>query len=360
MSESQHVLFTGGGSAGHVVPCLPLIRHFQTAGARVSYIGTAAGPERAIVAPTGIEFHAVRAGKLRRYWSWRNVADLWWIAVGLVQALRVVRRLRPTVVFSKGGFAAFPVVVAAWLMRVPVVAHESDLTPGLANRLSLPFAAAVCTTFEGTRFASRRCPVVHTGTPLRAELLTGDAARGRARLNAPAGRPIVLVVGGSLGAQALNAVVRDGLPQLLEFGCVAHICGPERTDPALAATPLYRQFEYVVEGWGDILAAADVVISRAGANSLYELVALRKPHLLVPLSREASRGDQLANAQYASDRGWSQVIEEHLLDAARLNSAVVEIYAARGQIIERLAKAGLGDGTAPAAAVIQRFARLAR
>jgi UDP-N-acetylglucosamine--N-acetylmuramyl-(pentapeptide) pyrophosphoryl-undecaprenol N-acetylglucosamine transferase len=357
MGTMDHVLFTGGGSAGHVVPCLPLIRHFQAAGARVSFVGTAAGPERAILAPTGIEFHAVRAGKLRRYWSWRNVADLWWIAVGIVQALRVLHQLRPSVVFSKGGFVAFPVVVAAWLSRVPVVAHESDLTPGLANRLSLPFVAAVCTTFQGTRFAGHRCPVIHTGTPLRAELLTGDAARGRARLDAPVGRPIVVVVGGSLGAQALNAVVRAGLPQLLEFGLVVHVCGPGRTDPSLSATPGYRQFEYVVDGWGDMLAAADVVISRAGANSLYELVALRKPHLLVPLSREASRGDQLANAQYAQSRGWSLVIEEQELDAARLNQAVVEIYAARAQLIDTLAGAGLGDGTAPAAAVIRRFAQ---
>jgi UDP-N-acetylglucosamine--N-acetylmuramyl-(pentapeptide) pyrophosphoryl-undecaprenol N-acetylglucosamine transferase len=357
VTQPHHVVFTGGGSAGHVVPCLPLMRHFALGGTLVSYVGSAAGPEAGLVAPTGVPFYAVRSGKLRRYWSWRNVADLWWILVGIVQASMLMRRLRPSVVFSKGGYAAFPVVVGAWLCRVPVVAHESDLTPGLANRMSLPFVAAVCTTFEVTRFPVRNCPIVHTGTPLRAELLAGDGARGRALLAAPAERPIVVVVGGSLGAQALNDVVRQALDGLLEFGFVAHVCGPGRVDGASAHRAGYRQFEYVGEGWGDMLAAADVVVSRAGANSLYELVALRKPHLLVPLPRSASRGDQLANAAYARSRGWSRVIEEERLDAAQLTEAVRSIYAERAQIAQLLAGAGLGDGTAATAEVIRRFAR---
>jgi len=355
--RASHVVFTGGGSAGHVVPCLPLIRHFAQLGAVVSYIGSAAGPESDLVTPTGAPFFAIRAGKLRRYWSWRNFADLWWILIGVTQALRLLRRLQPTVVFSKGGYVAFPVVVAAWLCRVPVVAHESDLTPGLANRLSLPFVAAVCTTFAVTRFPARHCPIIHTGTPLRAELLGGDAARGREQLGVPVQRPVIVVVGGSLGAEGLNRVVRQALDGLLEFGVVAHVCGPGRTDAALATRAGYHQFEYVGNGWGDLLAAADVVISRAGANSLYELVALRKPHLLVPLPRSASRGDQLANAEYARGRGWSHVIGEETLDPSRLNEAVRSIHADRVRIVATLADAGLGDGTAAVAAVIGRFAR---
>jgi UDP-N-acetylglucosamine--N-acetylmuramyl-(pentapeptide) pyrophosphoryl-undecaprenol N-acetylglucosamine transferase len=352
----SHVLFTGGGSAGHVVPCLPLIEHFQRLGVTVSYVGSHSGPEAGLVAPTGIAFFAVRSGKLRRYWSWRNVADLWWIVVGVVQAWWLLRRLRPAVAFSKGGYASFPVVVAAWLWRVPVVAHESDLTPGLANRLSLPFVAAVCTTFAVTRFPVRRAPVIHTGTPLRQTLMTGDAARGRALLGAPP-LPIVLVVGGSLGAVALNAAVRAALAALLEWCCVAHVCGPGRVDTALRGRTGYQQFEYVADGWGDLLAAADVVVSRAGANSLYELVALKKPHLLVPLTRQASRGDQLANAAYAVARGWSRVLQEDQLDPAHLSEAVRVLHAEREAIVAALADAGLGDGTAATAEVICRFAR---
>jgi UDP-N-acetylglucosamine--N-acetylmuramyl-(pentapeptide) pyrophosphoryl-undecaprenol N-acetylglucosamine transferase len=350
-------VFTGGGSAGHVVPCLPLIRHFAQVRTIVSYIGSAAGPEGALVTPTGTPFFAIRAGKLRRYWSWRNVADLWWILVGIVQAWRLLRELRASAVFSKGGYVAFPVVVAARLCRVPVVAHESDLTPGLANRLSLPFVAAVCTTFAVTKFPAQHGPTIHTGTPLRAELLAGDGARGRSQLGATDGRPVIVVVGGSLGAEGLNRVVRQSLDGLLEFGTVAHVCGPGRTEATLAAKAGYHQFEYVGDGWGDLLAAADVVISRAGANSLYELVALRKPHLLVPLPRSASRGDQIANAEYARSRGWSRVIGEEELDAARLNEAVRAIHADRVAIVAVLAAAGLGDGTMAVADVIRRFAR---
>ena len=359
MKAPRHVLFTGGGSAGHVVPNIPLIAHFAAAASTVSYIGSNEGPERGLITPLGVPFHAIRSGKLRRYWSWRNIADLLWIAVGLVQAIVLIGRLRPSVVFSKGGYAAFPVVVGAWIWRIPIVAHESDLTPGLANRLSLPFVAAVCTTFEVTEFPVRNRPVIHTGTPLRPELLQGDAERGRALVHAPHDRPLVVVVGGSLGAEALNRVVRSALDGLLGFATLAHVCGPKRTDAALTGRAGYHQFEYVGAGWGDLLAAADVVVSRAGANSLYELVALRKPHLLIPLPRSASRGDQISNAGYALAHGWSRVVAEEELDAARLEMEVRATYADRAQFVSALEGAGLGDGTRTVADVICRYAKSA-
>lgn len=357
MKAPRHVLFTGGGSAGHVVPSLPLIGHFAAAGSKISYVGSAEGPERGLVAPLGVPFYAIRSGKLRRYWSWRNVADLWWILVGILQAIVLIGRLRPSIVFSKGGYAAFPVVVGAWVWRVPIVAHESDLTPGLANRLSLPFVAAVCTTFELTEFPVRTRPVIHTGTPLRPEILNGDAARGRALFAIGADRPLVIVFGGSLGAEVLNRVVREALDRLLAFATVVHVCGPKRTDPTMANREGYHQFEYVGSDWGDMLAAADVVISRAGANSLYELVALRKPHLLVPLPRSASRGDQISNAAYAKSHGWSRVVAEEELNAARLEADVRAIYSERTTITRVLEGAGLGDGTSAVAEVINRYAR---
>jgi UDP-N-acetylglucosamine--N-acetylmuramyl-(pentapeptide) pyrophosphoryl-undecaprenol N-acetylglucosamine transferase len=345
-SDRRTIVFTGGGTAGHVVPCLPLLTAFVTRGWRVHYIGSTDGPEAGIVAGAGHPFSGIPAGKLRRYWSWRNFTDAFRVLAGIVRALGLLREIRPDVVFSKGGFVAFPVVFAAWMARIPVVAHESDLTPGLANRLSLPFCRTVCTNFPVTRFrGARSAAIVHTGTPLRADLVLGDAAKGRAWLGAPPGAPVLLVVGGSLGSLSLNAAVRAALPALPGW-FVAHVCGPGRTVEGLDAPGRYRQLEFVSAGWGDVLAAADVVLSRAGANSLYELVALRKPHVLVPLSRAASRGDQIENAAYAAALGWSRVLEEDAATPAALVGAVQETYDDRRAIVTRLESARLGDGTA--------------
>lgn len=363
-SRRESIVFTGGGSAGHVVPCLPLMARFAARGWSVSYVGSADGPEAGLVAPTGHPFYVIPVGKLRRYASWRNLGDAFRVLGGIWRAFWLLRRLRPCVVFSKGGFVGFPVVVGAWLNRIPAIAHESDLTAGLANRLSLPFCRGVCTNFAPTALSGRgvsrnMVEQVHTGTPLRRELIEGDRTRGRSMLGALEPRPILLVVGGSLGSDRLNAALRDALPLLGDW-FVAHVCGPGRTEPARDAPGAYLQLDYVADGWGDILAAADIVISRAGANALYELVALKKPHVLIPLSRAASRGDQLENAQYAASRGWSRVLMEEAAAPAALVAAVQEVARERGAIIDRLAQAGLGDGTEAIAAVIERLAAIPR
>ena len=363
MTPPRSIVFTGGGSAGHVVPCLPVMDAFAASGWAVSFVGGTDGPERQLIGATRYPFKAISAGKLRRYFSLRNATDVVRVVAGVWQSYRWLRATRPAIVFSKGGFVAFPVVVGAWLNRIPVVAHESDLTPGLANRLSLPFCRAVCTNFSDTRFARgpdtrfarRALEVVHTGTPVRETLLRGDAPRGRARVGAPASSRLLLVVGGSLGSENLNALVRAALPSFATW-FVVHVCGSGRVDAALASTPGYRQLEYVGDGWGDVLAAADVVVSRAGANSLYELVALAKPHVLVPLTRAASRGDQLENARYAAARGWSRVVAEDA-GVRALVAAVEEVWREREAVRARLAAAGLADGTAAIRAVLERFAR---
>lgn len=351
------IVFTGGGSAGHVIPCLPVMAQFRTRGWQVHYVGSHAGPEAGLVEGWGYPFHAIAAGKLRRYLSFENVVDVFRIALGIFQAFVLLGRLRPAVVFSKGGFVSFPVVFAAWLRRVPVVAHESDLTPGLANRLALPFVSVLCTTFAPTRLDGGNRPVLHTGTPMRAELLEGDAARGRAWLDAPAGVPILLVVGGSLGADAINAALRIALPELTDH-FVVHVCGPGRCVAGLDQPGRYRQLEFVGGQWGDVLAAADVVLSRAGANSVYELVALGKLHVLVPLSRKASRGDQIENAHYAQQRGWSRVIDESDLSSSTLRAALSTLVADAVVVRGHLAEAHLGDGTDAIVDVVQRQARL--
>lgn len=328
------VVVTGGGSAGHVVPALPVMDVLRERGAQVVFVGGVDGIERRLAPPHASAYHGIQAGKLRRYFSLRNLIDCARVVVGVFQAWRLLGRLRPQVVFSKGGFVSFPVVLGAWLRGIPAVAHESDVTPGLANRLATPLVASLCVNFPQQRSDGRR--VVATGTPLRAELTQGDAERGRARLGIDGAKPLLLVVGGSLGAQRLNEVVRAALGALLARYAVVHVCGAGKIDPG-ADAPGYIQLEYVDAGWGDIIAAADLVVSRAGAGALYEWLALGKPNLLVPLPTRASRGDQIANAKFAAAQGWSLVIAEESLDAAKLVAGLAELQAEAPLIRQRLA-----------------------
>jgi UDP-N-acetylglucosamine--N-acetylmuramyl-(pentapeptide) pyrophosphoryl-undecaprenol N-acetylglucosamine transferase len=349
--RSRHVLFTGGGSAGHVVPCVPLVHHFKDAGWRVTYVGSGA-PEAELVSELGVEFHQIASGKLRRYWSVQNLLDVFRLLKGVWQAARLLKQLQPDVVFSKGGYVAFPVVVGAWLNRIPVVAHESDLTPGLANRLSASFVDVVCTSFAETRVG--RAHTEFTGSPLRRETLDGCAQRGREFCGFDGAKPLLLVVGGSLGAEAINAAVRRGIRKLTERFDVVHVCGPGHTDARLRGQPGYRQFEYVAKEWGDVLAAADLVVSRAGANSVFELAALGKPTLLIPLSVAASRGDQIDNARYAEREGWCRVLLEDDLDHERLREAL-ESLASRA--IKVKPERAPEDGTRRIARLIESYAK---
>jgi UDP-N-acetylglucosamine--N-acetylmuramyl-(pentapeptide) pyrophosphoryl-undecaprenol N-acetylglucosamine transferase len=361
----RHLVVVGGGSAGHVVPSLPLIAHYQQRGWQISYVGSARGPERALIEPLGVPYFVVSVGKLRRYLSLENVTDVFRTVGGIAQAWRLLGRLRPDVVFSKGGYVSVPVVVAAWLRGVPVIAHESDLTPGLANRLAIPFADALCTNFPGTVVPTRRVRrtplrVVRTGTPLRPALLSADPDRGRALCGAPAGQPLAIIVGGSLGAEAINRATLAALPLLTERCFIVHVVGAGRSAAAHAhaaqagecVAARYRAYDFVGEGWGDLLAAADVVISRAGANSLYELLALGKPHLLIPLPRTASRGDQLDNARFAEAAGFSAVLWEEQLNSQSLVARLDQLLADLPGWRERLRASGYTDGTDAVAAVI--------
>lgn len=335
------VVVTGGGTAGHVIPSLPVVQALVAAGSEVHFVGSTSGLEERLVAPLGIPYHGIQTGKIRRYFALENFVDALRIPVGIAQAWRLLARIRPVVVFSKGGFVSFPLVVGARLHRIPVVAHESDLTPGLANRLAAQFATTLCVNFEGTRM--RRANVVVTGTPLRRDLMQGDRGRGRRLLGVGPTRPVLLVVGGSLGARRLNEVLRASLDRLLESYDVVHVCGAGKRDESLGDLPGYTQREYVSEDWGHIIAAADLVISRAGANALSEWLALGKPHLLVPLPRTASRGDQIENAAYAESRSWSMVLPEAELNAETLVERVAKLAALAGEFRQRMQTFELRD-----------------
>ncbi len=357
------VAVTGGGTAGHVLPAVPVMERLLAQGCAVHFVGSASGLERSLLQGLPVAYHAVQSGKLRRYFSMRNLVDVGRVPVGVVQAWRLLRRIGPQVVFSKGGFAAFPAVLGAWLNRIPVVAHESDLTPGLANRLSMPFAASLCVNFEATAARATRRKgqrTVATGTPLRQELAAGCARRGRRRLGIErAGKPVLLVVGGSSGAASLNAVVRSALGGLLERYVVVHVCGPGQASAEHEATPGYVQREYVREGWGDAIAAADLVVSRAGANALCEWLALGKPHLLVPLPRTASRGDQIENAAFAAGKGWSQVLAEEALCAETLLAELARLADQAAAVRRRLGAFASRDSAGLIVRELERAAGIA-
>lgn len=312
-------MFTGGGSAGHVTPSFPLIDACLKAGWQVSYVGSYHGIESRLVPRQNIPYYPIRTGKLRRYFSWQNFIDPFNLLIGFCQAFFYCLKVKPQVIFSKGGFVSFPVVLAAWVNRIPVIAHESDLTPGLANRLAYPFIKTQCVTFEaGLAYFKDKPKARYTGTPIRAHLLQGDAEQGRALCGFDNTRPILLIMGGGQGAGPINDVVRAALPQLLTHYQVIHLCGEGKIDPALQTQPGYKQIEYAHEALADLFACAHLVISRAGANALYELLALRKPHLLIPLSQGASRGDQVSNARHFESAGMSAVLSEVAITPEKL------------------------------------------
>ena len=304
----KKIILTGGGSAGHVTPNLALLPQLLAEGIEVHYIGTADGIERTILSERkDVTYHIISSGKLRRYFSWKNFTDPFRVMRGLFQARRVMREVKPAAVFSKGGFVSVPVVIAAHGKHIPVVTHESDYTPGLANKINEKFADRICVTFEDT-LAHVGAKGVHTGTPIRPELYQGDKERGLAFLGFDDKKPVLLIMGGSLGASVVNDAVRAALPKLLISYDIVHLCGKGKVEEQLNQ-PGYRQFEYVNEALPDVLAATDVVVSRAGANAVFEFLALSKPALLIPLPRSASRGDQILNAGYFARKGFAMVLE---------------------------------------------------
>jgi UDP-N-acetylglucosamine--N-acetylmuramyl-(pentapeptide) pyrophosphoryl-undecaprenol N-acetylglucosamine transferase len=333
MSTPPIVLLTGGGTAGHVSPNLALLPALQARGYRAEYVGSPDGIERELAERAGLPYHPVQVGKLRRYASVQNLLDPFRTLAGIVEAVRLVRRIEPCAVFSKGGFVGVPPVIGAALCGVPVVVHESDLSPGLANRISFPFASRICVTFEETLARVGRAErTVHTGTPIRRELLAGDAARARQRWQLSPERRTLVVFGGSQGARALNDVVRALVCADLPGWQVLHVCGPGNLDPELEKRATYRQFEYLHAEWPDALASADAVLCRGGANSLVEMVALRKLAIVVPLPAVASRGDQLENARRYAQRGYGLSVPQDELTPERLRSALDELTHRSGEL----------------------------
>ena len=349
----KSIILTGGGTAGHVTPNLALIPYLKKEGWDIKYIGSKNGIERELIEKEGIPYFAISTGKLRRYAYMENVKDIFRVVEGIHEAKQLIKKLKPDVVFSKGGFVAVPVVLAAKAYKVPVICHESDITPGLANKIAMPFAKKVCTTFPETVKYIKKDKGINTGTPIRDMLFSGNKAEGLDICGFTDEKAVVMMMGGSLGSVKINNVLRKDLDSLLEKYQIVHICGKGNFELSLMGKKGYTQFEYVSEELPHIFAAADIIISRAGSNSISEFLALKKPSLLIPLSAKASRGDQILNAKSFEKQGFSMVLQEEDMNEKSLLDAVNKLYGEREKYIANMNESHLSNGTEQVMKVIR-------
>lgn len=334
----KKIVLTGGGTAGHVTPNIALLPKLRDLGYDISYIGSYDGIEKRLITDFDIPYYGIATGKFRRYFDLKNFSDPVKVMRGFTEARKHLQNIKPNVVFSKGGFVSVPVVRAAASLNIPCIIHESDITPGLANKLCIPVAKKVCCNFPETVQMIKHDKAVLTGSPIREELAHGDRVTALDLCGFTANKPVILVIGGSLGAASINKVVRDALPSLLEDYQVVHICGKDKVDNMLLDIKGYCQFEYIKSELKDIFAMVDLVISRAGANSICELLALKKPNLLIPLSGSSSRGDQILNARSFEAQGFSMVIDDDYLSESLLIDKIHELYFTRHTYTENMNK----------------------
>ncbi len=341
---SKKIVLTGGGTAGHVTPNLALLPYLRAEGYEIVYIGSENGIERSLIEAEGVTYYGIPTGKLRRYLSKENLSDMFKVVKGIHAAKKLLKKLKPDLVFSKGGFVAVPVVLGAKKNNIPVIIHESDITPGLANKIAMPSARVICSTFPETLQYVPKGKGVHTGTPIRKELFEGDRAKGLAACGFSGEKPVLLMMGGSLGAVKLNNCLREILPELTKTFDIIHLCGKGNLDEKLLGRADYKQFEYVSDGLNDLFAAADFIVSRAGSNSISEFLALKKPHLLIPLSVRASRGDQILNAASFAKQGFARVLDEDEMTAASMQKEIFALYENKDKYVAAMAKSRAGDG----------------
>ena len=349
----KHIVLTGGGTAGHVTPNIALIPRLKELGYEISYIGSYDGIEKKLIEEMNIPYYGISSGKLRRYFDLKNFTDPFRVLKGFGEAKKLLKQLKPDVVFSKGGFVTVPVVIAAGRRKIPTIIHESDMTPGLANKICIPSATKVCCNFPETVKSLPADKAVLTGTPIRQELLNGSKEAAREFCGFTDDKPVLMVIGGSLGAASVNENIRKILPELLKEFQVIHLCGKGKMDESLKDTKGYVQYEYVDAPLKHLFAAADVVISRAGANSICELLALRKPNLLIPLSAAASRGDQILNADSFARQGFSKVLKEEELSDETLSTAVFDLYKNRETYINAMEKSSLSNAVETITSLIE-------
>lgn len=332
----KRIVLTGGGTAGHVTPNMALIPTLLEKGYDIHYIGSYDGIEKKLIEEMGIPYHGIATGKLRRYLDIKNFSDPFRVIKGFSEAKSLMKELKPDVVFSKGGFVAVPVVLAASSRKIPCIIHESDMTPGLANKICIPRASKICCNFPETIDKLPKGKAIVTGTPIRKELFEGNAAEAMAFCGFKEIRPTLLIIGGSTGSVRVNEAIWSCLDKITEKYNVIHLCGKDKTNEKYNNVPNYVQYEYIKQELSNLLALADVIVSRAGANAICELLALRKPSVLIPLSLEASRGDQILNARSFDNSGYAKLLMEEDVNDASLLEAINDVYENRDNYIKAM------------------------
>lgn len=340
----KKIVLTGGGTAGHVTPNIALIPYLKQEGYEIYYIGSKGGMEEELIKKCGIPYYGISSGKLRRYFDKKNFSDIFKVIKGIFQAKHLIHKIKPDVVFSKGGFVAVPVVIGAHMNKVNVVCHESDITPGLANKIAMPFAKAVCTTFPEAVKHIKDNKGIYTGTPIRDMLFTGSREKGLKLCDFSGNKPVMLIMGGSQGSVKVNNSIRELLNKLLPKYDIVHLCGKGNLDESLKDRAGYKQFEYISDELPDIFAMSDFVVSRAGSNAICEFLALHKPMLLIPLGKNASRGDQILNAQSFKKQGFAEVIDEEKMTKGSLFDAINKVYDNRETYIENMKNSKASEG----------------
>ncbi|MBP1889473.1 UDP-N-acetylglucosamine--N-acetylmuramyl-(pentapeptide) pyrophosphoryl-undecaprenol N-acetylglucosamine transferase [Clostridium moniliforme] len=338
------IIMTGGGTAGHVTPNLALVPSLKEEGFEVKYIGSKDGIEKDIITSNNIPYYGISSGKLRRYFDIKNFTDPFKVLKGIHEAKKIISKEKPDIIFSKGGFVTVPVVIAASMKKIPVVAHESDITPGLANKLASPFCNKLCVTFrESLQFVKNNKGIL-TGSPIRKEILTGSKLKGKEICGFTDDKDIILIMGGSLGSKVINDAIRKNIYNILKSNNIIHICGKGNLDESLKNIDGYKQFEYVSDELTHLMHAADYIISRAGANSIFEFLALKKPTLLIPLSKNASRGDQILNANSFKKEGFSLVMQEEELENEGILKGIKMLKESKQQLIKNMNESKMNDG----------------
>lgn len=342
----KKIVLTGGGTAGHVTPNLALVDKLKDLDYDITYIGRKDKKkfiiEKELCENQNIKYYGISSGKLRRYLSFENAKDSVKVLKGTADALVLLKKINPDIVFSKGGFVTAPVIFASKMLKIPVIIHESDLSPGLANKMSIPSAKIVLTSFEETIAYLPKDKGIVTGPPIREELLNGSFDKGKKLCNFTYNKPVILVIGGSSGAKNINEAIVNNLETLTNKYNIIHICG--KGNLTSVENDSYREIEYIKDSLKDVLAYSDIVISRAGSNSIFELLSLNKPNILIPLPKEVSRGDQIENAKVFEEKGYSVVLEEKSLNRDTLLLSIDNLYKYKNEYIQTMKNSGFTNG----------------